>query len=428
MKVTFDAIRHSNLLIYEYVRGSHAYGTNLPEGQSDVDTGGVYLSPVSQIIGLGYDWQDEVSDEKHDTTWYSLKKFMTLLAKSNPTVLEALFIPDRCVIYEHPIMTKIKKDRDKYLTKECFNAFVGYAIAQIKKSKGYNKLCNWEEVKRKAPLDFCYTFYKQGTSNITSWLGHRMLKQRYCGLCNCNHTRDAYAVFYDWGAMFDEEGREPWSKVLSDWYDEYRTDKGSEHSSLLDLIFKQMGHPEYIAGQDEYGKSLLMDWFDRQKPIGYRGIVSEASDSNDVRCSSIEKYAEPICHLIYNRDEYSHHCVKYRQYTEWLEHRNEARYLQNKGKNFDRKNAMHTIRLLHMGIEVASGKGFNVDRTGIDREFLLDIRTGDTTYEEFISYVEDKKEELDRLIQTSGLPESIDLDFIDGTYKQVVRNQLKKCL
>lgn len=424
MELTFDAIRNSGLLIYEYVRGSHAYGTNVET--SDVDTGGIYISPPSQLLGLGFDWQDEVSDDKHDTTWYSLKKFMSLLAKSNPTVLEALFVPDRCVIFEHPIMTEIKKNRDKYLTKECFNAFVGYAIAQIKKSKGYNKLCNWEEVKRKEPLDFCYTFYKQGTSNIKNWLEKRHLKQKYCGLCNCNHTRDAYALFYDWGSMFEDEGRDMWAKQLTESFLKYKA--GDEYSHLIALIFKIIGNPQCPQNGDSKENLLLMDWFEKQKPIGYRGIVSETWDSNDVRCSSIEKYAEPICHLIYNRDEYSHHCVKYRQYTEWLEHRNEARYLQNKGKDFDRKNAMHTIRLLHMGIEVASGKGFNVDRTGIDREFLLDIRNGNTTYDEFISYVEGKKDELDKLIPSCGLPETVDVGFINSIYKQIVKNQLKKCL
>lgn len=423
-KLTFDKIRHSGLLIYEYIRGSKAYGTDLPNGQSDTDTGGVYLSPPSQLLGLGFDWQDEVSDEKHDTTWYSLKKFMTLLTKSNPTVLEALYIPERCVIYEHPIMTEIKKNRDKFLTKECFGAFIGYAIAQIKKSKGYNKLCNWEEVKRKEPLDFCYTFYKQGTSNITNWLEYRKLSQKYCGLCNCNHTRDAYAVFYDWGAMFDEN-RLGWKENLLNGYFRYGE---SEYSSLVELILRHIGKQELIKNRDINGYIELMRWFNVQKAIGYRGIVSENSDSNDVRCSSIEKFAEPICHLVYNRDEYSHHCVKYRQYMEWLENRNEVRYLLNKGKDFDRKNAMHTIRLLHMGIEIAEGKGFNVDRTNIDRDFLLKIRNGDTTYEEFISYVEGKKEELDRLVDESTISEAIDLEFVDNLYKQIVKGQLKKIL
>ena len=38
-KYTFDDIRNNGWLLYEYVRGSVAYGTNTPE--SDEDHGGV---------------------------------------------------------------------------------------------------------------------------------------------------------------------------------------------------------------------------------------------------------------------------------------------------------------------------------------------------------------------------------------------------
>ena len=41
MKYTFENIRENGLLLYEYVRGSQAYGLALPT--SDEDTGGVFL-------------------------------------------------------------------------------------------------------------------------------------------------------------------------------------------------------------------------------------------------------------------------------------------------------------------------------------------------------------------------------------------------
>ena len=40
MKYTFENIRERGLLLYEYVRGSQAYGLSLPT--SDEDTGGVF--------------------------------------------------------------------------------------------------------------------------------------------------------------------------------------------------------------------------------------------------------------------------------------------------------------------------------------------------------------------------------------------------
>ena len=176
--LTFDSIREKGLLIYEYVRGSHAYGLQKPDGTSDVDTGGVFIEPDEWLDGLGLDYQEQVSDERNDTTWYSLKKFMTLLIQGNPNVLEAMFIPDRCVIYEHPIMTELKKHKGMFLSKQCFNPLIGYAAMQIKKCRGLNKLINYKEVERKDILDFCHTFKAQGSQPIKDFLKENGLDQR----------------------------------------------------------------------------------------------------------------------------------------------------------------------------------------------------------------------------------------------------------
>ena len=95
-KYTFEDIENQGLLLYRYVRGSHTYGTSLPT--SDIDEGGVYIEPIDQVLGLGYDFQDEISDEKHDKVWYGLKKYMNLLCTSNPNILESLFVDDEFVI------------------------------------------------------------------------------------------------------------------------------------------------------------------------------------------------------------------------------------------------------------------------------------------------------------------------------------------
>ena len=175
-KYTFEDIREKGLLLYEYVRGSHAYGLDLPT--SDVDTGGIYMAPAEQLLGLGLDYQDQISSEKNDDTWLELNKFFQLLLKSNPTVLESLFVPERCIKYEHPIMTEIKKHRDKFITKECFKPILGYSYEQIRKCRGLNKRFLQEKIERKGILDFVYTYHKQGSSKIQNWLEYRNLKQK----------------------------------------------------------------------------------------------------------------------------------------------------------------------------------------------------------------------------------------------------------
>ena len=45
---------------------------------------------------------------------------------------------------------------------------------------------------------------------------------------------------------------------------------------------------------------------------------------------------------------------------------------------------MHCTRLIHMGLELAKGEGFNIERTW-DREFLLNIRNHKMEYDELIA-------------------------------------------
>ena len=124
MKLNFKDIEEKGLLLYKYIRGSHVYGTNTET--SDIDEGGIYICPNDQLLDLGFDYQNEVCDEKHDTCWWEIGKFMKLLLSSNPTVLEALFVPDDKVLYEHPIITELKKHRDKFITKQCFRYNLRY--------------------------------------------------------------------------------------------------------------------------------------------------------------------------------------------------------------------------------------------------------------------------------------------------------------
>lgn len=71
-KYTFDDIREKGLLLYEYVRGSHAYGLQKPDGTSDIDTGGIYMAPAEQLLGLGLDYQDQIASEKMMTRGLNL--------------------------------------------------------------------------------------------------------------------------------------------------------------------------------------------------------------------------------------------------------------------------------------------------------------------------------------------------------------------
>ena len=455
-KYTFDDIRNNGWLLYEYVRGSVAYGTNTPE--SDEDHGGVYLEPINQVLGLGLDFQDEIADDKHDNTWYSLKKYLTLLLSSNPNILESLFIDDRFVIYEHPIITEFKKHRQEFVTKDCFNSFIGYAIAQIKRARGYNKMCVQPITERKEPLDFCFTPYKQGSACMREWLAARGLEQKYCGLVSLNNMPDVFGVYYDFGAHNH-------NKYGGD-FESFKNDKS--YYRFADQYFFTGARAHEIDITDELVKEKFFDVY--QKPIGYRGIVkdygvkipvsdvtkyqkigqsptiaviddeyyiydddtstlnkakiieedgvqyivNDINKSDTVRCSSIPKGEEPICVMTYNKDGFTQHCNKYRQYQEWVQKRNKVRYEENKEKTWDGKNIMHCLRLLTMAQEIFEGKGVCLNRKlAGGAEFFLKVRNHEFEYQYISELLEKKLQDVNKAYENTNLPDKIDTNFVN---------------
>ena len=452
-KYTFEDIEKNGLLLYRYYRGSHTYGTNVVDENgndlSDWDEGGVYIEPIDQVLGLGFDFQDEIADEKHDKVWYGLKKYMNLLCTSNPNILESLFVDDEFVIYEHPIITEIKKHRQEFVTKECFKSFLGYSYQQIKKATGYNKMCVQPITERKEPLDFCFTTYKQGSACMREWLAARGLEQKYCGLVSLNNMPDCYGVYYDFGAhnkakyknyedFLNDEKYFAFCSViesLEDWFNNTQTPIGYRG------IVKDYGIKIPVSDVTNYqkiGQSPIIALIDGEYYIhgddtktlnkakiieedGVHYIVNDINKSDTVRCSSIPKNEEPICVMTYNKDGFTQHCNKYHRYQEWLEKRSQVRYESNLGHNYDSKNVMHCFRLLNMGLEIAQTGKVQIYRKGIDADFLLDIRNHKYEYEYLIKELENKKETLDKAIAESSIPDAINREHINNLLLDIRR-------
>lgn len=439
-KYTFDDIEEQKLILYKYIRGSHLYGLN--NANSDIDTGGVYYEPIEHVIGLGLDYSDEISDNKHDNVIYELQKFFNLLRTSNPTMLESLFVDDEHVIFEHPVMKEIRNYRNSFLSKELYKPFVGYAESQIKKATGLHKLCVNPVTERKEPLDFCFTPYKQGSACMRNWLAARGLEQKYCGLVSLNNMPDCYGVYYDFGAH---------NKTKYKNYMEFCDD--TKYYEFIDSLFE-------FESCDDY------EWlYNTQTPIGYRGIVkdygvkipvdevknykeikidnqgdyyfydkdtkvltaakiieedgvkyvvNDINKSDTVRCSSIPKNEEPICIMTYNKDGFTQHCNKYHQYQEWVQKRNKVRYEENKEKTWDGKNIMHCLRLLTMAQEIFEGKGVCLNRKlAGDAEFFLKVRNHEFEYQYISELLEKKLQDVNKAYENTNLPDKIDTNFVN---------------
>ena len=359
------------------IRGSQAYGTNLPT--SDIDYAGVYIQSQEDIYGTRY--LEQINDDKNDTVFYEIRRFLELVASNNPTILELLNTPDDCIIYKHPLFDEILKHKDSFITKVCAKSFGGYAIQQIKKAKGQDKKQNWEKEKvtRKDVLDFVYVLEGGQSIPWKVWNSERGYEEKFCGVVNVPNARDVYAVYFDTDAnnCFSESIPEQMRENSKRWR-------------------KEAGLP---------------------MGFGYKGIVKSGegeslAESNALRLSSIPKGEHPICHVAYNKDGYTAHCKDYKSYQDWLENRNEQRWVdvQSHGQKIDGKNMMHCRRLLEMAREIGEGLGINVRRS--NREYLISIRKGEIDLESLIAQAELDIVEIDEIFKNSNLPDSVDPELV----------------
>jgi hypothetical protein len=190
--MNFEQVHNNQqVLLLQCISGSKAYGLDTP--QSDTDIKGVFALGKNEFYGLQY--TEQVANPSNDIVYYELKRFVELLVRNNPTILELLSTPSDKVLYRHPVMDLIRPEM--FLSKLCLQSFAGYAQSQIKKAKGLNKkIFNPIDEKRKNILDFCYIIEGYSSIPLQVWLRRNTYFQENCGLINIPHSKDIYAVFY----------------------------------------------------------------------------------------------------------------------------------------------------------------------------------------------------------------------------------------
>ena len=374
-QITHEFLVENGLILFETIVGSQAYGTQTPT--SDIDKKFVYILPQDYILGTGYVEQINVNK---DYVGWEIRRFLELMGSNNPTVLELLNSPEDCIVSKHPLFDMIIEHKDDFITKICKDSFGGYARQQIKKAKGLDKKQNWEKdkVTRKDVLDFVYVI--EGEKSIPWKVWNTRYNEKFCGVVNVSNARDLYAVYFDVDAnnCFNEKIPEHMREAAKAW-------------------------------RKEEGESM---------GFGYKGLVktgegANAAESNQLRLSSIPKGQTPICNVIYNKDGYTMHCKDYREYQEWLENRNEARYVetQEHGQRIDGKNMMHCMRLIRMAQEIGRGEGIIVRRP--DAQELLSIRRGEVDLTNLIEMADQAIEEMDNIFDNSDLPKKVNPELVN---------------
>lgn len=190
--MTIKDLKDKNLLLFECLSGSKAYGLATP--QSDTDIKGIYYMPKEMFFGLKY--IPQISNESNDEVYYEIGRFIELLIKNNPNIVEILATPEECILYKHPIMEKLKIEM--ILSKLCKDTFGGYALTQIRKAKGLNKkILNPMPKIRKTVLDFCFITVNHSSVKAKTWLAKNAVSKADCGLSKIPNAKDLYALFHD---------------------------------------------------------------------------------------------------------------------------------------------------------------------------------------------------------------------------------------
>jgi hypothetical protein len=131
--------------ILRTVVGSGVHGIAI-EGTDDHDEMGVFIEPPVQVIGLGgrmdhYVFRTQPEGARSgpgdtDLVVYSLRKYLRLVTKGNPTALLPLFAPPESVLVLGPLGQELRALAPAALSRQAVHRFLGYMRSQREQMTG----------------------------------------------------------------------------------------------------------------------------------------------------------------------------------------------------------------------------------------------------------------------------------------------------
>ena len=124
-----------NLILLGYW-GSHLRGTQTEE--SDLDLVGVMIEPPEIALGVGPKFEQYVfrgnetrkdgqsSPSDVEGTIYALRKYVNMAARSNPSILVSIFMPEDKLFVQNEIGKSLQDNRDMFVTRDMAGRFIGY--------------------------------------------------------------------------------------------------------------------------------------------------------------------------------------------------------------------------------------------------------------------------------------------------------------
>jgi predicted nucleotidyltransferase len=357
MILSYDTLQNDTTgrVIFRGVWGSHAFGTATPE--SDLDTLGVYVLEMDSYLSL-VESPVQVSDERNDNRFYSLRNFLELAANANPNILDMLYLPDDCVLKTSPYWQMIQAKRNIFFTKKVCQTYCEYAMGQIKKARGCNKrIHNPQPEEPPTPENFCFVL---ATSPSGMPMRPVPLKEAGISLERCHaaaleNSSELYRL-YDYGENADGVFR---NGMLV-----------CESIPKVDEMKRFIGLMMFNKNAFEQAKSKHRQYWEWRRT------------RNEARWRSQE--------------------------TGLLD--------------YDAKNLMHTFRLLYSALNIIEHGEPIVRFTGEKLQELREIREGRFSYDELVSKAEALSERLAVLRESTQLPETADLRQIDALLLEITHN------
>ena len=336
-------------VIFRGVVGSRAYGTNTPD--SDTDIRGIFVVPSIEYACLSQP-PKQVSDERNDRTYYSLRRFCELAANANPTAIEILYLPEDCILTSSLAYSILRNKRRMFLTGKIIDSYIGYAMSQIKKARGANKRV-WNPWPENPPIPDDYCFLLDDVKGVTT-----PISKSNVNLLNCKAVR--------------------------------------------------------LLGA---GASNIFALYDYQEPTGgvFRGGMIYESKVEDLHLD------KRVGLLIYNEQSFDNAKRQHQVYWEWRKHRNDSRWIaQEHGQmDYDTKNMMHLVRLLLVGENIVKQGEPIIRFEGDELKLLLSIKRGEWSFDEIVSYAENKMDMLK--LNRNKLPQNCDIREVDDLIMSVMK-------
>lgn len=421
-------------LILKCVAGSHLYGLNTPS--SDMDTRGIYLEDIDDVLNINGRQNGECADDKQDEKYYSLGKFLKLASECNPNIIELLYLPEEAILYKSPIYDELVKHREWFMSKRAMHTFKGYAYAQIQRAKGLNKKGN----------SVSKYLNEEGIRRLRMWLNQPITGKTMMTTSQLNEIRLRNYFGGDFVEYLKKEKVE-WNESELKVHPLVPQDVSSD--LLANPVVTCMAPPrpyQFICWymHDEHGfpfRHVPFDGgignYDASRVEGctnlYRlyhhgnGFISK--DGLEVKLASITKERERMDFagvVRIDMEEYKKAKREYDSFWEWMANRNEARYTNDwdsEGK-VDWKNLMHTMRLLICAKSIAETGVPKVRFDGDDRDYLMSIRRGEHSYSEILEKANELMDGMDGLFEKSSLPKSSDFNAINDWYIGLMKDMV----